>query len=128
MSPATPLPPIPSTTTFSMVWRLGSPSRSLAASAASATCSGRPAVTSNIPSVSSTPSGAPMPALAGWLEGGRDAIGIGLGQQTLMLGVVDRLGFVDQHHRNVIPDGVTPLQPGVVKAVFVLEVQERALV
>src|SRR3546814_13916706 len=51
-----------------------------------------------------------------------------LGQEALVLGVVDRLGLVDQHDRYVVTDGVAALQARVVERVLVLEVQERALV
>ena len=42
--------------------------------------------------------------------------------------VVDRLGLVDQHDRDVLADGVAPLQAGVVERVLVGEVEQRALV
>jgi len=45
-----------------------------------------------------------------------------------VLGVVDCLGFVDQHHRNIVTDGITPLEPGVVEARLVLEVEKGAFV
>ena len=53
---------------------------------------------------------------------------LGLGEQPVVLGVVDRLGLVDEHDRDVVLDGVAALQPRVVERVLVLEVQERALV
>jgi len=36
------------------------------------------------------------------LERGQDSAGLGLGEETGMLGVVDRLGLVDQHDRDVV--------------------------
>src|SRR5438552_9366004 len=52
MSPAMPLPPMPSTTTCSTLSRSGNPSSPRATRAAVATCSGRAAVASTIPWVS----------------------------------------------------------------------------
>jgi len=45
-----------------------------------------------------------------------------------VLGVVDRLGFIHQHHRDVVTDGIAPLEAGVVEARLVLEVEKRAFV
>jgi hypothetical protein len=53
-SPATPLPPMPSTTTLSMASCSGSPPMPAARRAASSTCSGNPAVAANMPRESST--------------------------------------------------------------------------
>src|SRR5690606_31597517 len=62
------------------------------------------------------------------LEGGSDAVGLRLGDEALVLLVGDGLGLVDQHDRDVVADGVAPLQPRVVEALLVGEVEERALV
>ena len=40
---------------------------------------------------------------------------LGLGEQPLVLGVVDRLGLVDEHDRDVVLDGVAALQARVVE-------------
>ena len=45
-----------------------------------------------------------------------------------VFGVVDGLGFVDEHDRDVVLHEVAPLQPRVVERVLVGEVQQRALV
>ena len=45
-----------------------------------------------------------------------------------MLGVVDSLGFVDEHDRDVVSHGVAALEARVVQGALVLEVEERALV
>ncbi len=45
-----------------------------------------------------------------------------------MLRVVDCLRLVDQHDGNVVDDRVPQLQPRVVEALLVLEIEERALV
>src|SRR5258708_24809424 len=112
-----------------MPWARGSPSTSRAVAAACSTCSGRAAVTSHMPSESGAPSGARRSdtPLAG-LEGGLDALGGDFGHEALVLGVFERLGFVDQHDRDVVPDGVTQSQSRVVERVFIGEVVERAFV
>jgi len=61
-------------------------------------------------------------------EGGPDALGPGLGHQAVVLGAVDRLRLVDEHHRDVVADGVAPLEARVVQGLLVLEVEQRALV
>src|SRR5207302_5579980 len=122
MSPAMPLPPMPRTTTWSISPASGRPGSPRARSAAASTCSGREAVASSMPWESSA---IRAPLL---LEGGLDALGLGLGQQAVVLGVVDRLGLVDEHDRDVVANRVAPLQAGVVQAVLVLEVEQRALV
>ena len=48
-------------------------------------------------------------------ERGLDAVGLGLGEQPLVLRVVDGLGLVDQHDRDVVAHRVPPLQPRVVQ-------------
>src|SRR5688572_5952614 len=114
-SPAIPLPPMPSTRTLSIDSRSGSPPISAPAAAASSTCSGRPAAASNIPSVSSTscvPASAaisPTSLLGVRLERGLDALGSGLGDEPLVLGVVHGLGLVDQHDGDAVVDGVPAL-------------------
>src|SRR4051812_27118267 len=120
-SPAMPLPPIPSTTTFSILDRSGSPSRPSAAPTASSTCSGSPMVTSHIPSVSRRASATSA------IERRLDPLGLRLRQQAFVLGVVDRLGLVDQHDRDVVADPVAPLVAWVVQRVLRLEVEERTL-
>ena len=55
-------------------------------------------------------------------------VGVGLGEEALVLGVVDRLGLVDQHDRDVVAHLVATLEAGVVERRFVFEVQERSLV
>src|SRR5436309_15084544 len=104
MSPATPLPPIPRTTTFSISSRVGKPSMPRATLAASATCSGRRAVTPNMSSVSRV-SVIGRPPTSGLLPGGLDALGLGFRQQPAVLLVADRLGLVDEHDRDVVLDG-----------------------
>ena len=54
--------------------------------------------------------------------------GLGLGQQALVLGVVDRLGLVDQHDGMSSWMRVAALEARVVERVLVLEVEQRALV
>ncbi len=87
------------------------------------TCSGSPAVSSNIPSVSSTTS-----AYRLRVEGRFDALGLRLGAEPLVLGVVDRLGLVDQHDRDVVGDPVAEPQARVVQRLLVGEVEQRPLV
>src|SRR5437879_6430743 len=158
MSPAIPLPPIPSTTTFSTSSRSGRPSSPRATRAAVATCSGSAAVASTIPWVSMPRSVVPRPLIgppclvprpvhrsatrelrsslrcgarscgSGRVERRLDTVGLGLAQEPLVLGVVDGLRLVDEHHGDVVLDRVAPLEPGVVERVLVLEVEERALV
>src|ERR1700722_11578384 len=112
-----PLPPLPRTTTCSMSSARGSPGRPRAWRAASCTCSGSDAVNSNMPTLSST---AMVRRLSsGRLEGGVDPLGRGFRHEPLVLGVIDRLGFIDQHDRYVLGNGVAALEPGVVQAVLV---------
>src|SRR5438552_4525457 len=132
MSPATPLPPIPRTTTFSISSRVGSPSMPRATLAAAATCSGRRAVTPNMSSVSRARvtrrrSTCPL-SRRRLLPGGLDALGLGLGQEATVLVVAHRLGLVDEHDGDVVLDGVPALQARVVEGLLVLEVDQRALV
>src|SRR5690554_5915861 len=121
MSPPMPEPPIPRMTTFSTASWLGRPSRPSARRAAAATWSGRAAARSNMPIESRM-------SLTSGLEGGSDPVGLGLGDEPLVLLVGDGLGLVDEHDRDVVGDGVPALQPGVVEALLVLEVEERTLV
>src|SRR5918995_172775 len=123
-SPAVPLPPMPSTTTLSISSAGGSPPMPVEALAASATCSGKRAARPNMSWLSST-SLAPVTST---IEGRGDALRLGLGQEAVVLGVVDGLGLVDQHDRDVLADGVAALEPRVVERVLVLEVEQRALV
>ena len=51
-----------------------------------------------------------------------------LATSRVVLGVVDGLGLVDQHDRDVVAHRVAPLQPRVVERRLVLEVEQRALV
>ena len=51
-----------------------------------------------------------------------------LAEQARVLGVVDRLGLVDQHDRDVVADRVAALEARVVERRLVLEVEQRALV
>jgi hypothetical protein len=48
--------------------------------------------------------------------------------QTLVLSIGDRLGLVDQHHRNPIDDPIAPPEAWVVQNLLVGEVQQGALV
>src|SRR3954452_1420372 len=121
-SPAMPLPPMPSTTTFSIASRSGNPVTPSAAFTASATCSGKASVTSHIPSVSRRAS------VTSAIERRLDALRGGLGDEPLVLRVVDRLGLVDEHDRDVVADRVPALEARVVQRVLRLEVEERALV
>src|SRR4051812_18149052 len=103
-SPAMPLPPMPRTTTFSMSSWSGRPPTSAAWAAATSICSGSAAAASNRPSESSESS---------VMSGGErrlDALGGGLGHEPVVLGVVDGLGLVDEHHRDVVADGVATLE------------------
>src|SRR3954452_17529981 len=150
-SPTMPLPPIPRTTMFSISSCLGSLLKSSDWAAACSTCSGNAIVASHIPSVSrrsvmiprglrpGTSSACGSPALARpdrlarcdrsrRLERRLDAVGLGLRHQTAVFGVVDRLGLVDEHDRDVVLDGVLALQARVVQHLFALEVQEGAFV
>ena len=63
-------------------------------------------------------------------HGRRSAIqsGSALGHDPVVLGVVDRLGLVDEHDRDVVLDPVAPVQARVVERVLVLEVEQRPLV
>ena len=49
-------------------------------------------------------------------------------RSRVVFGIVDGLGLVDQHDRDVVLDAVAPLQPRVVQRALVGEVQQRALV
>ena len=51
-----------------------------------------------------------------------------LASSALVLGLVDGLGLVDQHHRDALAHGVAAVQPGVVQRVLVGQVVEAALV
>src|SRR5437899_2442042 len=103
MSPATPEPPIPHTTT----WRSPRPSgRSFAASAA------------RYPSLSCEPMAATSPSMppgsAAASEDGSSNVGVAVLMRPPPLGEVAGrasgarwlLGFLDQHDRDVVPDGV----------------------
>src|SRR4051794_31870447 len=138
-SPTMPLPPIPSTTMFSISSWEGRRLKSRSCAAAASTCSGNAIVASHIPSVSvrsprlltvpprelrpRTPSPCSSLALARSrrLERRLDAFGFGLRRQTVVLGVVDVLGLVDEHDRDVILDRVLPLQARVVEDILALE-------
>src|SRR6478736_9630104 len=50
------------------------------------------------------------------------------GHDRLVLGIVDRDGFVDQHHRNAFANEVLAMQSRVVQAVRIAEVVQRSLV
>src|SRR5687768_17477147 len=126
MSPATPLPPMPMTTTCSMRSRSGRSSRPWARTAASCTCSGGPAAAASMPSESSCSEGSPTgTALRAGVERRADRLTLDLGHDAPVLGAVDRLGLVDQHHRDVVTHDVAPLQARVVEGVLVGEVVER---
>src|SRR4029453_15397098 len=116
---------MPSTRTLSTSSAAGRPSIPAPPPAAPATSSGKRAAWPNMSRLSST-------SLVAWdmsaFERGGDALRLGLGQQTLVLGVVDGLGLVDKHDRDVFADGVAALEPGVVQRVLVLEVEQRPLV
>src|SRR5918996_4358841 len=127
-SPAMPLPPIPSTSTLSISSPAGSPATDAAASTLDATCSGNARAKPNM-SRESVRWSSTNPAIApSGLERGLDALCVGLGEQPVVLGVVDGLGLVDQHDRDVVTDGVAPLEAGVVERVLVGEVEQRSLV
>jgi hypothetical protein len=68
------------------------------------------------------------PCIVLLLERRFDALGGGLVEESLVLGVVHGLGLVDQHDRDVVLDRVPALEPRVVERVLALEVQQRALV
>src|SRR5437588_6889715 len=102
-SPATPLPPMPSTTMFSMRSRSGSPERPRARTAASKTCSGIDVAAATIPIESST-------SLMSRLERRLDAGRVGLRDQALVLGVVDGGRLVDEHHGDVVAHLVLALE------------------
>ena len=59
---------------------------------------------------------------------GLEALGGGLGHQPLVLGVVDGLGLVDQHDRDVVADRVAALEARVVEGRPRRRSRERALV
>src|SRR5262245_26031068 len=122
MSPAIPLPPMPRTTTFSIWSCAGRPSTPRASRAAVSTCSGKAAVTSHIPRVSI------RAITVSRLERELDALGRDLGHDALVLGGVDRLGLVDQHHRDVVTDEVLASEAGVVQEVLVQHVVEGPFV
>src|SRR4051794_35016188 len=123
-SPAMPLPPLPRMTTCSMSSRAGSRSNDHSVAAAAATCSGKPRTAPHMSSESIMTSAFPGSSF----ERGRDAVGVGLGDQAIVLGVVDRLGLVDEHDRDVVLDGVLPLETRVVEAVLALEVEQGTFV
>src|SRR5689334_802649 len=130
-SPAIPDPPMPSTTTLRTSSAAGSAERSssAAASCAAASCSGNVATASRKPSesvISARPLGRPRPGLG--VERRADALGGRQGDEALVLGVVDRLGLVHQHDRDVVTDGVPTLQTRVVERALTLEVEQRTLV
>ena len=109
--PANPLPPMPSTTTFSTRSCWGRSGTPRAADTAASTCSGRPAMAPHM-SRESTASGdvvvADRTASGGvhdpaGLSGGPGAAGLGLGHQAGVLRLVDRGGLVDQHDRDARP-------------------------
>src|SRR5581483_11490681 len=128
-SPAIPLPPIPRTTTFSTISLRGSPDRPRPASAARSTCSGSPSVTSSMPRLSRGRGSVTRRSSPGsLLEGRADPVGLRLVQKAIVLGIGDRLGLVDEHDRDVVADGVPPVQPRVVQGVLVDEIQQRTLV
>src|SRR5262249_32404758 len=98
-----------------------------AASCAAASCSGNPQTASRKLSESVIAQPLPdclAPAAGSRLEGGLDTFASGLVGEALVLGVVDRLCFVDQHDRDVVLHPVTPLEPRVVERRFVLEVEQ----
>src|SRR6266571_771144 len=109
MSPTMPKPPMPSVTMWSKSAAAGRCRRSIlpARSWAPASCSG------NAQSASPTLSESTAIGLGSGLEGRCDAVGLGLGPETGVFGVVDRLGVVDQHDRDVVAHRVPPLEPGV---------------
>src|SRR6478672_7668435 len=124
MSPAMTEPPMPRVTMRSNFVASGSadPGTLPAASCAAASCSGM--------ALSASPSPNESTAIATRLrgEGRLDAVRRGLGLEARRLGVVDRLGLVDQHDRDVVAHCVAALQTRVVEARLVLEVEQRPLV
>src|SRR5690349_18280060 len=98
-----PLAPIPSTTTFSTSAPFGKPDNPSTACTAAPTWSGKLIAASHMPSVSRRSDDVIARSL---LERGLDAVGFGLGDQAIVLGVVDGLGLVDQHDRDVVLDRV----------------------
>ena len=129
-----PLPPMPSTTTFSTCSRLGQARRGRGRPpTAASTCSGRPAVASHMSSVSRASgdggrSGRAIGRVTAPALPVADAAGVGLGHQPVVLGVVDRGRLVDQHDRDAVAHRVAAVQARVVEPVLVGEVQQRALV
>src|SRR5215213_798878 len=107
MLPAMPEPPMPNVTMRSNAAASGNAAAGTfpATSCAAASCSGMAASASPNPSEST--------AIATRLRGERrlDAVRRGLGFEASRLGVVDRLGLVDQHDRDVVAHHVTPFQP-----------------
>src|SRR5260370_29719996 len=102
-----PLPPMPSTTTLATPSAEGRPRTRRAASRAASTCSGSAAVTAHMPSLSGDPGGAASLTGSGSrLEGGAQALGGDLGHDAVVPAVVDGLGLVDEHDRDVIANGV----------------------
>ena len=135
-SPAMPLPPIPSTTTFSTRSWPGRPPMPWAADTAASTCSGRPAVAPHM-SRESTGSGdgwtvAVAPAVAVTkadappVDAAPPASALAVRRACSASSTARRL--VDQHDRDAVPHRVAAVEPGVVEQVLVGEVQERALV
>ena len=45
-----------------------------------------------------------------------------------MLSIRDMVGFVDEHHWNVVAHRITQLQPRVVERAFVGQIEQRTLV
>src|SRR5262245_53495021 len=126
-----PLSPMPMTSTLAMSSPSGSPVMASPTATASATCRPSPRAASRMPSVSipRRVGSAVSPLTArSVLEGGADALGLGLGHQPLELGVVDLGRLLDQHHGDVLLDAVGALEPGVQQDRLVLEVEEGALV
>ena len=126
-----PLPPMPSTRTLAMSSPSGRPSTVVPASIAASHLLGQGRGRVEHARACRCPVGSgpwrSRHEVTG-LERRLDALGLGLGQQPLVLGVVDRLGLVDQHDRDVVLDRVATLQAGVVERVLALEVEERTLV
>src|SRR6476620_1582657 len=111
MSPAMPEPPMPRVTMRSNFAASGSadPGTFPAASCAAASCSGI------APSASPRPRESIAIAMRLRGEGRLDAVCRGLGLEARRLGVVDRLGLVDQHDRDVVAYCVAALQARVVE-------------
>ena len=99
----------------------GKPSAAAPTSAAAATCSGRPAAAANIPRVSRR-SDVTWSTSCG-LGCGLDSLGLRLGHQPFVLGIVNRFRFIHEHHRNVVANLIATLQPRVVERVLALEVR-----